>query len=114
MDGYRPGKPQRILTEYTLDFCLHFLGLLVDDIPAVFPLKRFDRDLFVIAGTLNQNIFLKEVGHYADFSIVISFLTGRVILHEHDLRPDLQFQPCFGRISIFREIAAHLGIKRMH
>ena len=74
MDGYGPGKPQRVLAEYTQDFGVHLLGLLIDDITAVLPFKRFYRYLLVLTGTLHQYIFFAEIRHRAYLSVIIVLL----------------------------------------
>ena len=98
MDRDRPCKTERILLENALNFSLHLLGLLIDDIPAVLPLERLHSDLLIIVRALDKDVFLKEIRHNSDLAIEISMLRRRIILHEHHLRSDLQFQTSFRRI----------------
>ena len=113
MYGYRPCKPQRILPEDTKDFRFHFLGLLVYDISAILPFKRLHCNLLLISWTLYQYIFLIEVRNDSDPSVEIPSFRRRIILDEHDLCSDLQFQAGISRIGIFRKHSLHDSIEEM-
>ena len=111
MYRYGPCQSKRVLLEYALDLGLHLLRLLVYHITAVFPFQWLHCDLFIITGTLHQDIFFEEIRHDSDLAIEISMFRRRVILDEHDLCADLEIQTQLCRICIFREITADLSIE---
>ena len=73
MNGYRPCQTQRILSEVALNLCFHLLGLLIDDIFAVFPLKHLDSYRFIISRALDKDDIIDHLNHMADLTVVIAF-----------------------------------------
>ena len=108
MNGNRPGRFQGILFKTTCDSLWNFLCFSVDTVFGIGPLfpGYCNRVLFVPAP--HQDIVCTDRCNPSDFSVIIPFLSRRIILHKHDLSPFFQYQMLICWESIFGKIVFHL------
>ena len=84
-----PSQTQGQLLERSLHLRLYFPRLFVQGVARVLPLQRLHIDGFRVALTIDAQLPVACLHHTSDASVVVTMLAGRVVLHEHHLRPFL-------------------------
>ncbi len=87
VDGDGPCKFKWVLLEFTDYILFDFLIFFVQCVFDVFPNDWFNHDFLFVAGADNADVFARNFGYFADFTIVIEFFSRGIIAHKHHLCP---------------------------
>ena len=113
VDGYRPSRFKRVLTEYPFHGFADFPGLRVNDILHVRPFPGFDFDGLGKIVECNFDFRLADACYPADLAVKIALKSCGIVFDEHHLgsRLERKFSVC-GK-KILRKIALYVARKRM-